>query len=165
MNLRDCARKRSRPKPRYSLRHLNWRSEKKEKENLQSEDDSLLQYCAVQSRRSRPTFQRCLLPQSLEQWVIALMIQTAPLKCRSIKRRHGTVSQNAVIHMLAAVIRSLNSTSARYLKPEHLEHGAGDNHLIATLDEGVSRACSTNGSDKKFTYFRRKSWRKTTSKT
>jgi hypothetical protein len=32
-------------------------------------------YCALQSRRSRPTFQRCLLPPSSVEWVIALMME------------------------------------------------------------------------------------------
>jgi hypothetical protein len=40
-------------------------------------DDCLLEYCAVQSGKSLPTFQRYLLPPSSGRWLIALMMEAA----------------------------------------------------------------------------------------
>jgi hypothetical protein len=52
------------------------------------EDDSLLGYSAVQSRRSRHTFQKCVLPSKRRS---------------TYMRLQGGISQKAVIFILASV--------------------------------------------------------------
>jgi hypothetical protein len=67
-------------------------------------DDSILWYSTVRYRRSRPTFQRCVLSPSSRRWR-----QYAPLKSRSNSTRlHRAISHKGVIFIL--VVRTWNLT-------------------------------------------------------
>jgi hypothetical protein len=70
------------------------------------EDYSLLEYSALYSRWSRPTFHRCVLPQSSGRW----WLQFATLKRPSNQTRlHGAISLKALIFM-SAVVRTWSLT-------------------------------------------------------